>query len=412
MGTVKTSRDKWYWEMKHRRRSGVHSPVTSTSDRGIALDSLNYVDKDGKRPGWRYLIATGGSATTQLTGQVRRITKWNSVFSSKLGVANGWQGWLYEDSGLAPPVYLPADPSIGDTLMNSAALAAATDFLEKYRESTNKFSGGAFLAEIGGVVRLLMNPVKTIYVETAKFVGKVGRLRKVHRLDPGSYRAQLSNLWLTYQWGIKPLAADAVGYAIALDQLLGQIDARSTKHIAARNTQRGNSINLVNQSVSGVHTGVQDVSGYTEADCRFYGVVRTAPATVNAAEVFGLDLPGTIEGIWEAIPFTSILDYFTNAGEVLRSLTYSSTNLLWANKAMMITRVVRGSGVRHTAGWGAPSFQATCYGGDYEAVSQLKHRESSGLPVLTFEFKNGLNLPRALNVAALATLIAESRPLS
>jgi hypothetical protein len=409
MGTVTFERTKRYWELEHRRKTGPNAPTQTTRDRGLNYESLNYVDKDGKMPGWRYLIHHGASATTQLTG-VRRKFEQAEVFAYKKGVANGWQGWLYQDSGLAPLPAFPADPVYGDALLSAAASAAATDFLDKYRQATTPFEGGSFLAEIGDVVQLLTNPLSAVYAQTVQFVGKVKKLRRVHEINPLSYVAQVSNAWLSYNWGIKPLAGDLVHYAIALDQLLGDINGGTYTPISAKATRRGNAVNLINQSVPGVHSAVQDISGYTEAECRFYGKVRTAPAQVSAQEIFGLDLPGVINGVWESIPFSSILDYFANTGDVLQSLTVSEANLAWANKAVKITNVMNGSGIRFTPGWGAPSFESSASGGSYTAISELKHRESSGLPRLEFQFKNGLSVPQVANIAALTNLIWESRP--
>jgi hypothetical protein len=129
----------------------------------------------------------------------------------------------------------------------------------------------------------------------------------------------LSNAWLEFRYAFRPLFFEMVQAVNAFERETGK---------ALRKTARGYA-----EDVSVQHSsGVVALSGWATAEySRTLSLRKSSRAGVlytvssdanNALSVWGLDQP--LESLWEIVPFSFIVDWFFNIGDIISSYSVNT----------------------------------------------------------------------------------------
>lgn len=136
-----------------------------------------------------------------------------------------------------------------------------------------------------------------------KTASEVLRVRKQPRVTK---KTQASGLWLEYHFGWEPLVKDV---GAAMESLTRDFSEKKIK-ARARNTENYSSVdrNGVNFSAEGriISTGVQ-----------VGGTVRIVNPNTSLLADLGFINPASV--LWEAVPFSFVVDWFANVGQVIGS---------------------------------------------------------------------------------------------
>lgn len=405
MSTVVTDRRRYSYDYLHKTVYDSNAK-RKTGSNG---EFLNYVDRGDSRQGWQQLKARGVSVTTDLTGQ-KTTFKQNSLRYIATGKGL-WRGYSALTSGLMPVTVTPWGSNVNTSTLEPEVRAAAANALhESVSEARTAFQGATFLAEVRDVIRLFRKPVQALFGETVQFAKEVRKLRRGWTAEKRSATSKkLSSLWLAYQYGIKPLASDIYDFCVGLDKLSNELGARTS--VPIRGEYKSERLLAEGYyAFPGVAYGRQLVHTRESCSIRYHGKYWCR-ADFGPLAHLGFDLPAMVMATWEAIPFSFLVDYFTNVNEVLRANTQASADIAWLEYGRRIDRTVQGFAGRinpilpDTRDY----FDVECSGGEYTATKSSVHRSSTGLPSvpLRFEVPSGM---QGLNIAALTTVINQSRP--
>lgn len=365
---------------------------------------------------WKQRIAAGISATTTLVGTstLHVISRGGTIEgrtpSQPWGVKWLQTGDLYQNS---PPAY--TIPSVLQSVDSVADSRAASKFLSHFIQERNTWRGGNFLAEIRETVHALRHPVKSIYQHTWDFAGKVKKLGRVHQ-SKKDYSKHLADAWLAYQFGIKPLISDANDAAAALGQLKGNPDNRDHRTISGYGRNQSSAKN------GPYNLQVPAGGGATNLNCWYYVFINTSNTVryhgalsadladrTNYLDEVGLSYGDIVPAVWEAIPWSFAIDYFTNVGEMIDSCRLWFTDCSWVN------RTVRNS-VAQTARdlyWQpVPSPVSSVLGSpSLYMLTRYVNRTPSSVPQVRFHWKMpGIASMKWLNIAALSKQCFSSAP--
>ncbi len=257
-------------------------------------------------------------------GYLHTSTKINpTVCPPKKVGTNTWTGNLNQSSGSG------TDPtSISITAADSQALMKLYASL---RHSQTSFQGGVFLGELAETLHLLRHPAQTLRTGVDSYLKSVKR--QVKRNPPRLSSRIVSDTWLEHSFGWQPLMHDIRDASLALHKLAHR---RATKRVK---------VSFKTQSV------VLASAGATAPATPFYGIERLIteciviysaglkchvvdPIVRPILEV-GLTPSNFVPTVWELIPYSFLVDYFTNVGAVLDAWSFPRSEISYVSKTVL-----------------------------------------------------------------------------
>jgi hypothetical protein len=315
-------------------------------------------------------------------------------------------------------------PMIGvytDNGVRSAVInRALARFYNNASDAIRSFEGGVFLGELRESLALIKRPAKSIRnLVNIYHKDAIRRTRRFYRtgrrIDPARVKDAnkvVADTWLEHSFGIQPLLNDVRKGAEALARLA--LDPNDYRRV------RGYQEQFVDATIFGApgasYTKTLDTwityrfnrrqkDGY---QCRYIGEVKCTVDNpyLMSKEVLGFNTWNFVPTIWELIPYSFLVDYFTNIGDVINAWSFPQSRITW------YCRTVRSRAERTVTGAMVPAGSVgsvkviASYGTSLHVVairSTIQRTGSSlglGFPSFTFEIPGSST--KWLNIAALA----------
>lgn len=303
----------------------------------IQLNWIDSVTHGDNVPGFREKLRDGIDATTSQLGvrTTAQLTPGHAVTRYNWGV----QKWRIELNGshnvnVSVP---PGDPvNIPTAKANAAALGK---FNQSLRNVRTAFEGGVFLGELGQTLRMIKNPaqgLRKLADVTREAAQQIRRGRFPTSIRERKITEALADLWLEAQFGWRPLMNDIKDGSEALNQFAARRD-NGTRRI----TGRGTAAEEATQDISSQHSfGVLRymTHGRVVGNCSiiYRGAIRVEaknPLQMDPA-LIGFDLRSFVPTVWELIPYSFLIDYFSNIGDVITGWSNLGLRLAWSNKTV------------------------------------------------------------------------------
>jgi len=339
---------------------GVRSESHNTSqyEGGEANVSFSYEPTSGRR-NWRKIIKQRDSATT-----------WMSV--SGLSYKGGQIGSMAVDWELDPDwgkqTYQsfavghfvdPADCIPGDldwTSYDDVVNQALMKFITRARSVQGSFQGGVFLGELRETIHQIRHPAGAIRSLLSDYLGAVkkrsgkvarlngrvvsnGSIGERSRVARNTLQSMISDTWLEFQFGVKPLVNDVIDAAQALARY--NIDDFPSKVVTGKSRysqELGD--NFITRSL-GTGQLVTRIRKTSSVQVKIYGCVKVqcSAGASHAAALAGLTWRDFAPTVWELIPYSFLVDYFTNVGAIVEAASFNTASVAWANIGVYVRSV-------------------------------------------------------------------------
>lgn len=329
-----------------------------TTYTGIGVSS----DSGTSLPNFRRIIAQGGNAVTNRTIVVTDFAfKRGSMLGKRYCSHASAKSWSYQDieGDLAHgSVTMPSAPSSSlDTEADNAAKAA---FISSARSKQTSLAGGVVMGELRETIRLVRNPLYSLrrsfdaWNRTARQASKKAGWRgdnsRLTERQSRNVQRALSEEWLKWRFGVLPLASDIEGGLKALRRL-----TRRNRVPTARVTGQGDkeSVSISpaasNATAWNITNVLCEIQTATKMSVRYYGAVKLEMERAQAfKQEFGLQTKDFLPTVWELIPYSFVLDYFTNAGKIIEAVSFPRSDLAWVGRVHVNSVVRDGSRMVHT----------------------------------------------------------------
>lgn len=319
--------------------------IRTNSSTFNSFSVTNSVTTDPNLPNWKWLIANGHNATTTMSGSETRVS----------GRPTYAIGTVIEYGATLPPNSYPYTRLIYDSgeqsnpsgaQWSSAELAkvdnqAKMKFISQIRKLQTSMTGGVFLGELRETLRALKRPAQSLRGGLDHYFDSLKKRRRGVRGSPAHRRETLreiaGNTWLEYSFGWKPLVNDIDDAAKTLaDHLHGS-------RLPISKMVRGSAKNYVDVPAYGLDGNVTDGAltvhrrrtGGCEYHVKYYGKVAIKHPTKITAQRVGLSLDHFVPTAWELVPWSFLVDYFTNIGEILEAASTCLSDLKWTTKSTL-----------------------------------------------------------------------------
>ncbi|DAD52466.1 maturation protein [ssRNA phage SRR5466728_2] len=366
---------------------------------------------------WRWRVKNNVNATT-LRNAVRYEGSGTVAFALEMRQLVPSEGWnvpkgmlTYWRRGVTElPSFVPSAPT-SNAERSKALSIAHSQLISKLNAQVEGVMGPLFIKELGQAISAITNPTRLMYQATKRYVRRVQRYKKRCRKRNLTVNPKvLQQQYLNYTFGISPLVSDIDGAIKAL----AEFEFRLNHPVST------NCFTSVRTPVKYGNDAYSTCSYWAETEYRVRARASLTSDTFKDAgtsdrlkQLLGFNPNAFIPTVWEAIPFSFIIDYFTNIGGIIDSVYGLRGSIAWSNYTLITTekRTYKES-FRYTKsavqppGYENTSWRTSFTDGEFTYIKRSYER-STGLPPLSFFFE-APKLKQWLNIGVLANLITKT----
>jgi hypothetical protein len=310
-------------------------------------DKVNFTSKDAfsatnytvgeKNPRWKMQVSRGQAAGTDFTGELNHIHTTPFIISQEAIPRPGWtpNPYSYQSStnfGTRFPSFPSLHPgSLSETKANNKALEI---LVRKIRSKQTSWQGGVFFGELMQTVGLIANRGKLIRQHLDDYARNLERISiQLKRTSTERKLVAVANTWLEYQLGWAPLVAeiDDAAKTVAESDLLLEGSWEPTRAV-------GNDKILISSQTSQVGSGYPrfEVTNTIHSDVtvRYISCIDVGTYNVISARRLGLSPDNWLPTLWELIPYSFVVDYFTNIGDMISAASLARSSIRWTLKTV------------------------------------------------------------------------------
>jgi hypothetical protein len=391
----------------YRRSIRECSDVDGATSEGTSTHNWfvnNFVTHDGPVKDYWKLIAAGQCATSNLQGV-------KFEYHESPGVIYFLQNYVGPSPTFTPRKlsYVADGVFFGPFTVNhtldttKARDQAIVRYFQKADQVQTKLQGMVVLGELRETLRMIKSPAQTIRRGLDSYLSHITKYGS--RVPKNRRPKFVADSWLEYSFGWKPLLDDIDSAAKALATGFFETDF---EFISATGVSNDYADLGQHQYTWGPIVVYSRSRMDEEAFVRFYGAVNRevdSPQYLQPAN-YGFKPEAFIPTVWELIPYSFLVDYFTNIGDVLFAWSFHTSNLRWTSQ---LTRRVCKS-TTYDPSWKTSSLPQTGFVKTQYAVPSsvrwskttvTRTRDASvHVPTLHFEIP-GFSSLKWLNLAAL-----------
>lgn len=280
-------------------------------------------------PNYRDLIAAGLNATTSFTGTRRFIDrKGYGSYYRKFRSRPSWGScWWKEYTGFGDIWHsLPTYSSVPIST-DSAYAMARSKVIKQAKELLSPVQGAVALGELGKTLRMISNPALGLRNVLKSYNT---RLKKAEtRKSALSRRRELSSAYLELQMGWLPLASDVNGGIKALNAYTAKRPFEIRRVVGKGKVQGFSSWTAPSQN-----TAYSPVLSISRSERYFSvwtrgGVKLKASGSGQLVQNLGVLPEDFLPTAWELLPYSFLIDYFANIGDIIDAFSLINGNMAW-----------------------------------------------------------------------------------
>lgn len=324
----------------HRYQRWINGTLSTNSRTDKYVRSRTGVSN----PRWREQVAKHVQAGTNLSGTFESVEL--SLTNARKTLKSGYYYALKGDFLGHQYQKTWSSDVTGDVAETQAIMKA----YKQIRAAQRVFSGGVFLGELRETLRMLRNPAKGILDGLGTYLRKVEKAKRIRDMRNAASRSSgkkkgreiaandktfkdaIAQSWLEGVFGWLPLLSDIEDARKAYNVLAESNNENRYEKIRAIGKHHAH-ISAASELVAPVGNFYQTIDRkyYQEAVFIIRGEVCVKPELTLAdkGRLFGLAPNEFIPTVWELIPWSFLVDYFVNIGDVLDASTTDLSGVRW-----------------------------------------------------------------------------------
>lgn len=397
-------------------------PITQQMDSTAYSYTYSRSKTGNYLPNWRKVIKSAGNATTSFSAWVQetenRPCEIKFYFDQRINQFNPWVSSYTSDNYVNYVDGTAIGSHAISTVAQKAQDRAATELVKKIHSARHQLQGGVILGEIDKTARLLIGTAKDLKQGVFKYLSKAVGIRK-GKGSNSSKRKAIANSYLEATFGWQPLIHDCRDFAKTLGRLTTEVDRTYLRAFGEWEEQSSHAILSAVPGVGGQKCNITTiVTTYSRVMYRGFlqGIPYEAgkPPLERIISMSGFDLRSFVPTLWELVPYSFVVDYFTNIGDCLLSWTVDTdcVKALWRTQ---VTETVRETKLqplyeeslqqlKANLGTNGRNYSGSKRDGLHTVLYRTVSRSAASVPLLVPKL-TGLDLPwkQFANLGALIT---------
>jgi hypothetical protein len=406
--------------------SSTFACVPSQGERSYQL-VVNDTRSGNSLQGWRRRVIAHQGATTVFDGVKHLVAQrggavYLQFVSETPGLICGQPHGTpisYSASGCLYSIpYLPAPLSSYTDPSGQAISDASEQYYSNLRESYEKFSGATFLGELKETIDMIRHPGKSLINGIKQYLRELRSPQLRHLIrryrNNRNVRAVLADTYLEYAYGWAPLLSDIDAGIAAYAKLT--YNKLQFEHVQGSGHHHlDNLVESSFQQVFGIIGIDVRFKTYADYDARFLSEVSiTTNSSFNnfdhLLEVAGFDIINFAPTIYELIPGSFLLDYFSNLGGIIQAVCTRTGHVVWINRTQRAKNysVYNGNLIVPTSN-GPQKWSGSGDCGEVVLITTKVHRDApASVEYPSFSFQ-APNFGQVFNIAALIAANVKTR---
>lgn len=288
-------------------------------------------------PNYRDIIARRGNATTVLSQSRAKFKFRDPTLSIQWHrVTSPASQYLTVVSG-TPDTLITVYPgeAYDASLQASAENQANTMFFKNLSKANSRFQGLPFLGELRETLEMIRSPAKAFRQKLSEYARSLKSARKSakrwHRRD---WHKVIADTYLEHAFGWQPLIGDTIDAAKALSNVLNGFRQHTVRGFGKAQKWDPTEVAIVSDPLT-YTCWTLETRSLSEYQVRVKGGLSEKIAgpepDVSFFEQFGLTVNQFIPSIWELLPWSFVVDYFVNVGDVLNASFTDTSKLQWTS---------------------------------------------------------------------------------
>lgn len=321
-------------------QAAVDGPYLPPSNRIVASTNDSFTGVENRN--YKAQIRQGGNATTSASGIKRSFAgtgmqyqAWGYI-SSVIHPTNARRSSLMYPS-VAPNTVAPGLEPEDDRVLN----LAKTKFAKKVEKAMTQFSGGVALGELRETLHMIRNPLKGLRSGVGDYLAKLSSKRgKLMRMTKDNRLKNVQDQYLEAAFGWLPLLGDLDDARNYLERRQEALYQEIVRVKAGAEAQW-----LSSDDINNVFNGIMQPASYRTRVRRqgiavLGGGVRSKASSdkLISASAMGLSPRSFVPTLWELIPWSFAIDYFSNVGDVIQAWSSQSVSLAWGRQTYIAVK--------------------------------------------------------------------------
>lgn len=219
----------------------------------------------------------------------------------------------------------------------AADAGASKKFYKKVKALDQSFDGMVWLGELRESIRMFKNPLKALRRSAGD--DYLNACRRLKRRDPQSWTKGLAGAYLEWFYGWRPVLSD-IESAFETFEALTKPKVEAHLVHAPYRIEPAPSVSYTSSAVdNGYFHHWYKVEEATQTKVLYKGlyareVMRQGQpwSYGDIAGQLGLTMSNFVPTAWELLPWSFLIDYFTNIGDMLECTYTSLQNVRWINR--------------------------------------------------------------------------------
>jgi len=292
-------------------------------------------------PWYKDQVAIGQSATTPFLGYKYRILSANeSSIRQKYTVKKGAPYYITKSIDCEGAIFSALAHQDLINLVDSVPVGSVDNealghIAKNIRDAQVTFQGGVAAGEFAKTMALLRNPAKSLFNAVGSYLHRIkGDARKIRRLPRKRKRDVLAETYLEATFGWTPLLYDIDDAAKALAEIANKTNL-SPKSVVVGAASGTGTMNA--PSVYHWPPGTSPTTFYKRyvdylVDVKYTAYMGSSFGSVGDAQRLGFSPREFFPTLWELLPWSFVVDYFTNIGDIISAHAYANSGVLFTNK--------------------------------------------------------------------------------